>query len=322
MDSRSLSRPLQPSETKRKQWTSQLASLATVGDSSTVEPVKAKDFASQLMTVGRAIHPALRSSFGETEPESQQGALDIQDQSQAEDETSGGLRSDSSTKYDSADDAEKGYRSDSSKDVDMFSGSTTPGTSASDTQAEDAGVRLTVRLEGPYFTAAHPMAFDTVVCLVAGTGITGAIAIASGFRAQQTVHSSTTASTFDEERQENTQVRARKAQCTRCIVVWCVRADDFVKIPVVSGKCLQVFNESSAIPTDTSLIELQNDGLDLRIHRTGGGAPRPSISGILHDICQQDGSRTWAYVCGPKGFVMAAERACMSISGLTWTATT
>ena len=38
-----------------------------------------------------------------------------------------------------------------------------------------------VRLEGPYFTLSDPAAYPSVVCLVAGTGISGALAIASAF---------------------------------------------------------------------------------------------------------------------------------------------
>ncbi|KAI9702142.1 MAG: hypothetical protein M1836_001487 [Candelina mexicana] len=44
-----------------------------------------------------------------------------------------------------------------------------------------AMANVSLRLEGPYFTPADPMRYNTVVCLVAGTGVSGAIAIAGAF---------------------------------------------------------------------------------------------------------------------------------------------
>lgn len=238
MDTRSLSRPLQPSEKKRKQWTSQLASLADVGDLSGPGVIDEKDLAShihQTSTIDRAIHPALRSNFAVAGLVSQQASLATQEDFESADSA---FRSDSSTKYDSADDTEKGTKNDSLKNMDSPSGSTTPTTITSGPQNEVAGVNLTVRLEGPYFTAANPIKFDTIVCLVAGTGITGAIAIASGFRARRALRPTPTSRAFDEERQDDAQISAQTGECTRCIVVWSVREDDFVEIPVINGKGL------------------------------------------------------------------------------------
>ncbi|KFY36040.1 hypothetical protein V494_05372 [Pseudogymnoascus sp. VKM F-4513 (FW-928)] len=42
-----------------------------------------------------------------------------------------------------------------------------------------------VRAEGPYFTPADPARYHTVVCIVAGTGISGALAIIGAFAAQK-----------------------------------------------------------------------------------------------------------------------------------------
>ncbi|OQD90981.1 hypothetical protein PENANT_c001G00306 [Penicillium antarcticum] len=44
---------------------------------------------------------------------------------------------------------------------------------------------LSLRLEGPYFSEADPSRYRTVVCFVAGTGVSGAIAIARAFLEQK-----------------------------------------------------------------------------------------------------------------------------------------
>jgi hypothetical protein len=43
------------------------------------------------------------------------------------------------------------------------------------------GVDLSLRLEGPYFSEADPSQYRTVICFVAGTGVSGAIAISRAF---------------------------------------------------------------------------------------------------------------------------------------------
>ncbi|KAJ5126061.1 hypothetical protein N7476_009617 [Penicillium atrosanguineum] len=46
-------------------------------------------------------------------------------------------------------------------------------------------VDVSLRLEGPYFTVADPSRYKTVICMVAGTGVSGAIAIARAFLEQK-----------------------------------------------------------------------------------------------------------------------------------------
>ena len=67
-----------------------------------------------------------------------------------------------------------------------------------------------LRLEGPYFTPANPEKYSTVICIVAGTGISGAIAIAAAFSAQP---------------------RTADSRWKRCVVAWSVREPDYIKLP-------------------------------------------------------------------------------------------
>ena len=47
---------------------------------------------------------------------------------------------------------------------------------------DSASVPISLRLEGPFFTPTNPSHYHTVVCLVEGAGISGALAIASAFQ--------------------------------------------------------------------------------------------------------------------------------------------
>lgn len=90
-------------------------------------------------------------------------------------------------------------------------------------------VSTSVRLEGPYFTYANPEAYKTVICLVAGTGLSGAIAIAAAFKAQQSrIRSACSASA--------TTVGRAGGCWERCIVHWTVRESNFVKVPFFNGR--------------------------------------------------------------------------------------
>jgi NAD(P)H-flavin reductase len=70
-----------------------------------------------------------------------------------------------------------------------------------------------MRLEGPYFTPANPERYETVICLVAGTGVSGALAIAAAFQAGRA-----------------------DALWSRCVLIWTVRESDFVDLPFITGK--------------------------------------------------------------------------------------
>lgn len=104
----------------------------------------------------------------------------------------------------------------------------------------EPGVNTTVRMEGPYFTPANPERFKTVVCLVAGTGLSGAIAIAAAFRAQKTGF------VANSKASKSGAVSAPPLACTvppaslgrwqRCIVIWTVREKDYAEMPFFDGK--------------------------------------------------------------------------------------
>ena len=100
-------------------------------------------------------------------------------------------------------------------------------------------IEVSLRLEGPYFTPADPAHYDTVVCLVAGTGVSGAIAIVGAFKEL-----------------ERSRARARDGQgdglplspvyaspsppsslvWSNCVVVWSVRQEDCVALPFLESE--------------------------------------------------------------------------------------
>jgi len=208
-----------------------------------------------------------------------------------------------------------------------------------------------LRLEGPYFTPANPGYYNTVICLVAGTGISGAIAIAAAFGAQgPTKHEETHAiadafaipSPRYEERNPMESMRGHdqgekpdragderaadmscqlpvpsgQAQTTwkRCIILWSVREAEYIKLPF--------FNEAA------------NPGLEVRPHFTGKGHERLDMEGAVRGIVSESVSesesergvgvggeargrgRTWVYLSGPNPFIETGEKACRELKGL------
>ncbi|KAB8356629.1 hypothetical protein FH972_024206 [Carpinus fangiana] len=120
---------------------------------------------------------------------------------------------------------------------------------------------IDLRLEGPYFTPADPYRHRTVICLVAGTGISGGIAIARAF--------------METKRQEAESIAcgntltpcvaaAQGSIWDQCIVVWSVRAEDYVEIP---------FFKNDEVP-----------GLEIEAVQTGGGRPRMDAPAKLASI--------------------------------------
>ena len=104
--------------------------------------------------------------------------------------------------------------------------------------------QTSLRLEGPYFTPANPASYDTVICLVAGTGVTGAIAIAEAFRQQPAIDAlgpETTVSGDERIRcaplERNASISTSLAPLKapsiwkRCVVVWTVREADYIDLP-------------------------------------------------------------------------------------------
>lgn len=145
-----------------------------------------------------------------------------------------------------------------------------------------------LRLEGPYFTPANPALYDTVICLVAGTGVSGAIAIAAAFTAQSS---------------SLQQTSPIAATWKRCVIIWSIRESDHVELPF--------FQESP--------------GLDFRSHLTGKGHERLDPKKAISEICTKDGAmaKTWVYISGPNPFIEAGEKACRDLGvaffGARWT---
>ncbi|KFY14742.1 hypothetical protein V492_02440 [Pseudogymnoascus sp. VKM F-4246] len=108
-----------------------------------------------------------------------------------------------------------------------------------------AHAAICVRAEGPYFTPADPARYHTVVCIVAGTGISGALAIIGAFAAQKVRDAENVAEVDRCMRgtcsavQEPTPVPVGgQGMWERCVVVWSVREGDYVALPALTGNPL------------------------------------------------------------------------------------
>ncbi|KAL8815236.1 MAG: hypothetical protein Q9223_005609 [Gallowayella weberi] len=154
----------------------------------------------------------------------------------------------------------------------------------------NTSVDIALRLEGPYFSPADPSRYHTVVCLVAGTGISGALAIAGAFSALQnsrTTAKSTLSSSISHE-----------SPWRRCVIVWSVRETDFVDLP----------------PWDS------HTDVEIQILLTGPGRPRPDLPAIMAKISQvtPSGAMIWTYISGPKGFLENAKTVCKAVSNIEY----
>ena len=157
-------------------------------------------------------------------------------------------------------------------------------------------IDVSLRLEGPYFSPADPSRYNTVVCLVAGTGISGAIAIGSAFVEAQRSRSekdccppstcgpSTAPSTF---RWQN------------LVIVWSVKAADAISLP---------FFDVARTP-----------GLEVQTHLTGDGRKRVDAEETLAEVRKRDpGGRMWVYISGPNAFIEGGTKACKAQAGVDW----
>lgn len=110
------------------------------------------------------------------------------------------------------------------------------------------GTPISLRLEGPYFTVAEPQKYKTVICLVAGTGISGAMAIAGAFKELERQSAANTHPwplNFESQghvRSPNNRggvTSAGKVKIrtwTRCIVIWSVRETQYIALPELQSK--------------------------------------------------------------------------------------
>ena len=116
--------------------------------------------------------------------------------------------------------------------------------------------QISLRLEGPYFTPANPSSYETVICLVAGTGVSGAIAMAAAFRHHAMIDALEPETTmFGREKihgaplERNTTISSNLIPSgaagvwKRCVVLWSVREADFIDLPFWSGKLMKAIRE-------------------------------------------------------------------------------
>ncbi|KAL8859967.1 MAG: hypothetical protein Q9178_003516 [Gyalolechia marmorata] len=157
-------------------------------------------------------------------------------------------------------------------------------------QVSHTSVDLALRLEGPYFSPADPSRYHTVVCLVAGTGISGAIAIAGAFRALHTSQSPAESGYSNSDSSEPVW--------RRCIIVWSVRERDYIDLPPLA----------------------LNANVELQICLTGPGKPRQDLKTTMSGITQSmpPNARTWAYISGPRGYIESAKRVCKALSDVEY----
>jgi len=144
------------------------------------------------------------------------------------------------------------------------------------------GVGVALRLEGPYFSPADTSRYDTVVCLVAGTGISGAIAIAAAFNAS---------AQNAKECGEMGDKGHMASRWRRCVIVWSVKETDDIELP---------------------FIQPMAEGLELRKFLTGPGRKRVDLNKELGEIAE-GGGRTWIYISGPSTFINAGKIACQAV---------
>ena len=175
--------------------------------------------------------------------------------------------------------------SDGTMDLSLRNASTTSTSNATEsTIHRPSKVDVDLRLEGPYFTPADPSRYQTVVCLVAGTGVSGAIAIAGAFTELQRSR--------DMEKEDGCSLVPAAAPAVlwqKCIIIWSVRADDWTELP---------FWEKSA-------------GLEVRTHLTGEGRNRVDVKETLGSIIREGGDgRVWVYISGPKAFMENGKTVC------------
>ena len=157
-------------------------------------------------------------------------------------------------------------------------------------------INVALRLEGPYFSPADPSRYDKVVCFVAGTGISGGIAIANAFTALQSAapERSTVSNTTEDLDQK---VAARLPAWRRCIVVWSVKETDIVDLPFIET-C---------------------KGLEVRTCLTGPRRARIDMAKVLEDLRNEDpGGSTWVYISGPGAFLEAGKSACRAATDVEY----
>lgn len=178
------------------------------------------------------------------------------------------------------------------------------------------GVDISLRLEGPYFSEADPSLYGTVICFVAGTGVSGAIAIVRDFlerRKQQ-------AAPITGSRELGTEKEIKIVPVwERCVVFWSVKATDYTDLPFLKGRTsFHKPHFHTFILTQIWLAD-PTASLEVHVHLTGKGRSRLNFEESLASICRETprGSH-WVYLSGPNPFIKSAEKACKANPRVEW----
>ncbi len=194
---------------------------------------------------------------------------------------------------------------------------------------DNSSVPISLRLEGPFFTPANPAFYNTVLCLVNGAGVAGALAIASAFMQLEEYEKRTFphAGAMRRSASESYDIQALQATASampstnqlerkwkRCIIIWVVCEEDYIDLPGLN----------SAV--------LGGSSLEVRTHLTGKGREELYFWDTLDRVLEEDGcavredgtaktASLWCYVSGPRKFVGGAEQACKERQegGVEWT---
>lgn len=156
---------------------------------------------------------------------------------------------------------------------------------------------IQLRLEGPYFTPSDLVKYNTVVCLVAGIGISGAIAIAADFREDSRLLSTSDYICEDCGRQgHKPNIELSGNVWKKCIAVWSVKEDIFVELPFLKA----------------------GEGLEVVVKLTGEGRPRVDVLAMLRGVCKENPGSVWVCISGPDAFIAVAEEACKMVSAVEY----
>ena len=177
-------------------------------------------------------------------------------------------------------------------------------------------VDVSLRLEGPYFTLADPSRYKTVICIVAGTGVSGAIAIARAFLEQK--RQQMAALEIGSEWASNGRP-ATASIWERCVIIWSVRTEAYIDLPYIQGE--QPISMAHRIVLHRYLLCLADPttSLEVQVHLTGKGRPRLDIQERLGSIRGQSSiGPIWVYLSGPSPFIISGEDACKTTPGVEW----
>jgi hypothetical protein len=145
-------------------------------------------------------------------------------------------------------------------------------------------VPVALRLEGPYFTTADPARYNTVVCIVAGTGVSGALAISGAFKEmeRQSAAMIKVGETYqrpicsmgappppvasqEQGRAGSIMSVGRSRIWIRCVVIWSVREEHYIDLPEFQRR------SSPSLPILSYLMNIVNSNAKFQAR-----SPHPS----------------------------------------------